>query len=239
MSTHNSGEKWVTAKELMDQLNQDPEYIARMKRFEEEHRELIELHRRALAGVINELRVAGFAIETLDELRRSGKKYVAAVPILLKWLPLVTVDDAKDSVVRTLSVPWARPVAAIPLIEAFREATNDRSLKWAIGNALSVVADDSVFDEIADLARNKEYGKAREMVAVALGNMKDQRAVEVLIDLLGDEEVVGHAVMGLGKLRAKSARSQIERLVNHPKAWIRKEAKRALAKIDKAKEKNG
>ena len=73
------------------------------------------------------------------------------------------------------------------------------------------------------------------MVAVALGNMKDPRAVDVLIELLEDEEVAGHALLALGKLKSSKAKPYIEPFLGHPKAWVRKEAKRALAKIDKAK----
>ncbi|MBN2394562.1 MAG: HEAT repeat domain-containing protein, partial [Anaerolineae bacterium] len=67
----------------------------------------------------------------------------------------------------------------------------------------------------------------------ALGNMKDARAIGVLIELLDDEEVAGHALMALCKLAPPEARSAIERFTDHPRTWIRNEAKRALAKIDK------
>jgi HEAT repeat protein len=56
----------------------------------------------------------------------------------------------------------------------------------------------------------------------------------VLIDLLDDDEVVGHAIIALGKLKSKKAYPAIERFATHPKAWIRKEAKKALARIEKS-----
>ena len=71
------------------------------------------------------------------------------------------------------------------------------------------------------------------MVVVGLGKLTDPRVVDVLIGLLDDDDVVGHAVMALGRLKAKTARSPIESLLRHPNTWIRKEAKRALARIDK------
>jgi len=67
--------------------------------------------------------------------------------------------------------------------------------QWAIGNALWIVADDSVFEDIAALAADPKHGKAREMVVVALGNMQNPEAVEVLRRLLRDDQVAGHAVM--------------------------------------------
>jgi hypothetical protein len=78
-------------------------------------------NRLAASQIIHELRRAGFAIESLDELRRSREPYTAAVPILLKWLPLADRYDVKEAIVRALSVPWARPSAAPLLVEQFRK----------------------------------------------------------------------------------------------------------------------
>jgi HEAT repeat protein len=95
------------------------------------------------------------------------------------------------------------------------------------------VADASVFDDLVELVRDKRHGQAREMLAPALANTKHPRAVEVLIELLDDEEIAGHAVYALRLLAPPEARSAIERFVNHPKTWVRNQAKRALAKIEK------
>jgi HEAT repeat protein len=105
--------------------------------------------------------------------------------------------------------------------------------RWAIGNALTVLATDAVFDEIVALARDRRYGRARERVAESLGNMKDDRAVDVLLELLDDEEVSLPAMRGLGRLgpRARRARAKIEPFLQHPEAWVRKDALRALKRI--------
>jgi hypothetical protein len=187
------------------------------------------------APILSELTAVGLNYSSTEELRHSGERYEKAVPILINWLPLIKNQRLKESIVRALSVPWAKPVAALPLIAEFKNAvglTSD-SLKWAIGNALSIVADDNVFNEIAELVKDKRHGKAREMLAIALGNMKGPRTVDLLIELLSDDQVAGHALMSLGKLKAQKARPNIELLLNHPKPWVRKEAKRALAKLDK------
>lgn len=180
-------------------------------------------------------------VERVEDLYRKPIDYRAAIPVLLKWLPLVSNLDVKETLVRALTVKWAKPVAARPLIEEFRKApeTEELGLKWAIGNALSEVVDASVFDDIVELVRDRRHGRAREMLAVALGNMKEPRAVDVLIELLDDEEVAGHALWALRKLAPPEARSAIERFVDHPETWVRNEARRALAKIDKKLAKTG
>jgi HEAT repeat protein len=66
---------------------------------------------------------------------------------------------------------------------------------------------------------------------LALGNLTHPRVVDVLVELLGDEEVAGHAVIALGKLRAPSARAALEPFLDHHKAWVRQEARKALAAL--------
>jgi HEAT repeat protein len=61
--------------------------------------------------------------------------------------------------------------------------------------------------------------------------MKNPAAVTCLMELLGDDVVCGHAVMALGNLRAKPASERITPFLNHPKEWIRQEARKALASI--------
>ena len=134
---------------------------------------------------------------------------------------------------RALSVPAARPGAAPALVEEFRRASDpsETGLGWVVGNALSVVADDSVFDEIAALAQDPGYGKARQMIVLGLGRSKDPRAVQLLVGLLGDDDVVAHAVMALRRLRPHGVRPAVEPLVDHPQALVRREAKKALDRL--------
>lgn len=230
-----------------------------MVRRERSNREaLIAASRRAAAPILAELVQLGFQlervsdlygklrssvfdtgdkilqVEQVSDLYRKPIDYRAAIPTLIKWLPLVDDRAVKMELVDALSIKWAKPAAARPLIEEFRKApSEDINFKWAIANALSKVADASVFDDIVELVRDRQHGRAREMLTVALANMKHPRAVDVLIELLDDEEIAGHAVYSLRLLAPPEARSAIERFANHPKTWVRNEARRALVKIDK------
>jgi HEAT repeat protein len=191
----------------------------------------------AIEPIIAELRAAGLDVSNLLRLPTSRREYRTALPILMSWLPRVSQPVAKEEIVRALSKPAARPTAAPVLVAEFKRVppTEAANLKWAVGNALSVVADDSVFEEVVELLRDHRHGKAREMLPLALANKRDPRAVDLLIELLEYDEIAGHAIIALGKLKVKKARKEIERFLVHPKSWVRTEAKRALAKIDKAK----
>jgi len=190
--------------------------------------------RREQAPILAELEVVGIYLRNVCDLHRDMPDYPLAVPILIKWLPVVTNPGLKDDIARTLSSRLAR-AASKPLVEEFRRCKDQPGgLKWTLAAALSFAADDSVFEDLAELANDKRHGKNREMLAIALGNMRDARAVDVLIDLLSDNEIAGHAIIGLGNLRNRKARPYIEPFLTHPKTWWRNEAKKALAKIDTA-----
>jgi hypothetical protein len=232
MTRDRSGDR--TVDEFMAELESDPEWVAMMKAKEEQRLRLAEQSFKNAIPILRDLASAGFHVDTIAELYNQRLHYKKAIPILLSWLPRIADPAVKESVIRALSVRWARPAAALPLVREFRQAPDSSidSMRWAIANALSVVADDAVFDEIVRLVRDRRYGKDREMLAVALGNMKNPQAVSVLLELLDDEQVVGHAVMAIGKLKARDARSAVEKLALHPKKWIRKEVEKTLRRID-------
>jgi len=89
-----------------------------------------------------------------------------------------------------------------------------------------------VADELIAIATDPTQGRGRSLVVLALWRMKNtrERVIPVLINLLDDPDVGGYAVMALGKLKAREARSRLEHL--DPKQdWVGKELKKALAKI--------
>lgn len=186
--------------------------------------------------VLADLALAGYEFDSLDDLRHSGVRYRSAVPVLLKWLPLVSDLEVKAKIARALSVPWARPTAAHALIDEFKAADAEidpegTGYRWVVGNALEVVGDDSVFGELSGLALDRGYGKARQMVVLGLGRSKDPRALGVLVELLDDDDVSGHAVRALGKLGEPAARPAIESMLTSSSPWVRREAKKALARL--------
>ena len=100
-----------------------------------------------------------------------------------------------------------------------------------VANALEAVADESILLDLIQLAKDRQYGVDRQMLVLALARIPDQRATDALVDLLGDDEVAGHAAKALGRLRARNVRPAVERLLDHPKSWVRAEAKKTLAKL--------
>lgn len=183
--------------------------------------------------VLRELAVVGYEFESLADLRTSGVRYREAIPVLLSGLASGADRKVKGEIVRALTVPWAKPAATRTLTEQFREVEDETGmgLRWSIGNALEVVWDDSCFDDLVGLAQAVEFGKAREMVVLGLARSKRSEAGEVLIELLDDSVVNGHAVKALRKLKVPAAWAGLEQMLSDDRAWVRKEAQRALAAL--------
>jgi len=186
------------------------------------------------AEVVRALRNLGFDVESVYDLVNTRRTYGKAIPLLVELLGRISDSGVKEGIVRALTVKEARGGdTARALIRAFEKEDHKHVLlKWAIGNALSVVADESVFHDVLRLAKDKAHGKAREMLVVALGNMPKDRAIPELIRLLDEQDVVGYAIIALGRLKAYEAKQRIQSFLQDNRGWVRKEAQKALNLIE-------
>ena len=129
---------------------------------EQQRKRIMEINSLASTPVIADLAEAGFYLEWVSDLYSRKLNYKNAIPVLLKWLPRIDNFDVKEDIVRALSVPWAKSIAAPALIAEFYKVQNESNIgiKWTIADALSVVADDLVFMEIVDLVSDLRNGQA-------------------------------------------------------------------------------
>ena len=187
-----------------------------------------------------ELKAAGVDVADPWDLVNTKIRYAQAVPLLMDWLrhiedrfPESERASGTELLVRSLTVPAAKPEAAPLMLELFRtvEDHTGLGLRWVIGNALAVVADTSCLPDIEDLVRRREYGRARQMLVLGLARFKDPRVVPILTDLLDDDDVNAHAVIALGKLRPPGVREPVEGLLQHSSPLVRREAKRTLSRL--------
>lgn len=187
-------------------------------------------------AIVDELREAGFDVDSVYALRERYDDYREAVPILVKWLPKVRELGLKETLLRNLAVKFAKP-ALEPVIDAFENMDTSVDptgfqLRWAAGNTIEVLWDDRSFDRLLQIATDPSYGRGREMVVLGMGKSKRPEAVPTLIELLDDPEVRVPAVNALRKLKPPEARQPLERLRSAvEEKWIRKDIDKALAKI--------
>lgn len=181
--------------------------------------------------VVEELRSAGVFVDSVFDLVNDRGSHPKAVEALLRVLPRISDSWIKQGVVRALTDPAARGVAARPLVDEFRTACNfgEESLAWAIGNALVTVADDSVLEDLLELARNVRCGRGRQTIALALARFKrDPRVTQTLLTLLDDDQTAAHALVVLRKIKAAETIDRVRGLTAHKNRLIRREAERTL-----------
>jgi hypothetical protein len=186
--------------------------------------------RQAARPMFEELAAAGLRFGSLNDLVPSiapRREYIKAVPIVLRWLERTENDDLRRALVRILSSQFAAPAAVQPLLRLYRSERGARG-RWEIGNALSVMADDSVFEEIRALLRTRSYGRDREMLVLALPAMTTPPARDLMIECLDDEDLTAHALVAIRHARLAAARGSVERFVDDPRMLVRREARKAL-----------
>jgi HEAT repeat protein len=189
----------------------------------------------------------GYPVGALHELAQSGLRYTKAVPVLVEALGQGLEEDLDDWstlvqlewLARALSVPWAKKLGLDPLIRAFRQIplsepeAKSSYVRWAVGNALDVVWDDSRYEDLVSLISDRRYGWARRMVVRGARKSRRPEVVDLLLGLLDDPEVSGYATEALSRMRDPKARPGLERMVGDKEAWVRKYAARGLERLDK------
>jgi len=187
---------------------------------------------------VRDMATAGTTVEGPWDLVNTRQEYGQAIPVLLAWLERAETDVPaserqrfREGVVRSLAVTEARGRAGPALLAEFRRPGATFDYRWAVANTLEVVADQAICPELLELATERSFGPDRQMIVLALGRMKDPRVVPALCGLLDDDDVVGHALIALRRLRAREAVPAIEGCLRHPQAWVRAEAKKSLATL--------
>jgi hypothetical protein len=158
------------------------------------------------------------------------------VPVIIEWLPLVEDAKVKEAMVRTLagqraSGPAGQRAAqgegARRLLAEFRrpEYADASSLRWTIGDAMASLAGPADADAIIEILCDRANGHAREMFCDALVRSRDARRVDVLIELIDDDDVAGHAISALRRSahqrqvpEPERVRSKLEAVIARPSA---------------------
>jgi len=85
----------------------------------------------------------------------------------------------------------------------------------------------------AALAADPSYAASRQMVVLWLGKTKQHRdrAVDVLLGLLDQDDVNGHAVKALAQLKDPRSVEGLRRMTADSRAWVRNAAKRTVERL--------
>lgn len=244
MTTGSDGVQ-LTHKQAVERVLNDPATAARIANLPGAA-EKRQLYGSEEAGVLAELAAAGFAVGEVRQLRQL-KDYRAAVPILLGWLPRMSLLRPAENIVYVLSVRFAAKQAFPVFAELFRNPPDvtdpwwpptsepEREyLRWFLGCGLADFAGPEYADELIALAADRSYGHNRALIVKTLPKTKDPRVPGVLLGLLDDPSVRAFAVEAVGLMRYLPARELVAGLCGDPDENVRAQAKKALKRIDQS-----
>jgi HEAT repeat protein len=178
-------------------------------------------------GVLADLASVRFpGLEEVGELRHRRLSYKAAVPVLLEWLPRVSYLMLSEDIVRTLSVGFARKLAAPEFLSLFRDPP-------FVQDPLRPVTSEPA-EDLIELAPERRFGAARSQIVAGLPKVKDERVGGVLISLLDDPTVCAFAIAALGRMRFTTARAAVEAALTDPDKNVRDQAKKSLKRLEQA-----
>lgn len=175
----------------------------------------------------------GIQINNIYDLVNTTQPYSNAIPVLINLLKQGLSDDrVKEGVIRALAVKEAKGKAGKVLIEEYHKTSKEKSLlRWAIGNTMEMVIDNSDIQEVVDIVKNKENGMSRQMFVIALGKVKSEQAEQALIASLYEDEIAPFALEALANMKSTKAKGIIDKLLYHSKPLIKKEAQKAKKRI--------
>lgn len=159
--------KSMTAAEAVDLFNSCPEWVAQNAELDA-NRAATERHLRAEeAPIIFDLAKVGVEIESVWDLVNTNEDYSVAIPALLNHLKRPYHHRIRNGIIRALTTPEARGLVGEGILrELGREEEPEN--RWALANALTVVADQSNAIAIRALFDDPAYEDVRERLGEAL-----------------------------------------------------------------------
>jgi hypothetical protein len=162
--------KLTTAAELLAALQSDSEWVRQNDEREAHFRGVEQQLASEEKPILDDLAEVGCEVNSVWDLVNSGENYSAVIPVLSKHLQGSYNPRILEGIIRALTVPDARGVAARQILDEL-ERRGDESpseLRWALANALAVVADKSMVDEIKGMAADPRYEDVHERLKLAL-----------------------------------------------------------------------
>jgi hypothetical protein len=170
--------RWITADELMAQLESDPEWVRRRDERNARHAAAVEKLRKELepeaAPLRRDLSAVGLDVKSIWDLVNMSAPYPKAIPVLLQHLATSRHPVQRQGLARALTVLEAEGVAGGPILRELKRES-DPETRWAMANALTIVAAPHDADEIAALVDDPSYADVHERLAQALKNLRPTR----------------------------------------------------------------
>ena len=183
-----------------------------------------------------ELRDKGLVFEISEQslgLMPKNKKII--LPIAIKYYQEAKKLGKRNEQEHFMQFFYYKGVEEVVpiLLEDFKSPGIRDIDRWSIGDCLYQIRSKRYIDEYLDIISNVEYGQSRQMLILLIGHFKVDKAVPILIDLLEDESVRLHTIGALGCFEREEFREHFERFENSNHSGCRREARKALKRLNK------
>lgn len=221
--------KPLTAAELMQQLEGDSEYQAKMAKQQQKQTELEKQYQSDATPLLQELAAISVDEDLYGLAQKYGPLSDEIVEILLSWLPVSTNERVLEGIVRSLALP-RNPYDGTALAQLF-DKTNSDTLRWIIANTIAEARPLSINEWLTETARNASYGDARQMLIVAVGRMID---AESAIPMLKEASIAfpAFAAMALAECGDKSTIEFLKKLKRNASAMEQQEISKAISQLN-------
>lgn len=223
--------KRITAEELLNQLQRDPEFMARQAKRDRDLEQREVRSKQLVAPVLKELERLGYQVFSLEDLPRKYAPLTGEIAeVLLRWLVRIDEERVQEQIVRTLAAARAS-FDGSGLTRLF-EQTKSGALRWAIANTLAEARPTGVGDWVSDALARQDYGEARQMLPLAVARLHAptdaNRVLRQSID-----EMPGHVAMGLAESGGQEELRLLESKRETVAGWEKKEVDKAVRSIQR------
>lgn len=200
----------MKASDLMSQLESDPEWVARRDARDLEIKREEERLRVAEEPLTQELKDAGFRVDSAWDLVNTSTPYPAALPILLKHLQQDYPDRVREGIARALAVRGGdAKFAWRTLVRLYRDEEPGTNAKDGLAVAIAAVADAEVIGEVIALASETRHGASRVLLLRALTRSRQPEARTAIDDLATDPQLAKE--IGVIQRRRRRGRKRADR----------------------------
>ena len=183
-------DKWTTAAEFINNLEAAPEYVRRRAKQDEELAKLTAFYREAEAPLVRDLAKIGVEVGSVYDLVNDTVTYEKAIPLLLDHLRREYPDAIREGIARALGIPATRALGWRILVDEYRRTENrNNRVKDGLAVALSGASDDSVLQELIELAKDKNHGDIRILLLQGIKRSRRPEARQATNELVHDPQL--------------------------------------------------
>ncbi len=167
------------------------------------------------------------------------------IDILIELVSATHDPIMKLQVLKSLCGPYKKAYARVEgvLVSQYLECADSPkapgmdSLLWGIGNCIEITtnSDSHFLPTYKSIVGNKSHGTSRQMIVLALSKFKKDDVEDLLLELLDDPQVSGHAVMALGRIKSAKSTPLLMEMKKSAQPWVRREAEKSIRAIERGK----